>query len=246
MGHAGSHANAGGQVAIAFNAREDLVSSDDAFGALGCSSPQAQAVAFSLRGREGGAMPEVEEGDVAPAIRAANGGSTRPFVAFQGRGSNLDIDQDVAGTLGSNTDRASGGAPMLVFDETQITSPTNRSQPTLGQPSHPLTAKGRPPTLASPMAVRRITVVEAERLQGFRDNATLIRWRGPMRKGDDHAETVAYLAGHGFAPNEAEELARTPDGPRYKAIGNSWPVTVARWIGERIEAADTFERGRAA
>ena len=27
----------------------------------------------------------------------------------------------------------------------------------------------------------------------------------------------------------------TPDGPRYKALGNSWAVPVARWIGKRIE-----------
>ena len=34
---------------------------------------------------------------------------------------------------------------------------------------------------------------------------------------------------------EAERLAK--DGPRYKALGNSWAVPVVRWIGERINAA---------
>lgn len=28
------------------------------------------------------------------------------------------------------------------------------------------------------------------------------------------------------------------DGPRYKALGNSWAVPCARWIGERIEAVE--------
>lgn len=28
-----------------------------------------------------------------------------------------------------------------------------------------------------------------------------------------------------------------PDGPRYKALGNSWAVPVVRWIGQRIDAA---------
>lgn len=36
----------------------------------------------------------------------------------------------------------------IVFDETQITSPENRCQPKPGDPSHPLVAGGRPPTLA--------------------------------------------------------------------------------------------------
>jgi len=53
------------------------------------------------------------------------------------------------------------------------------------------------------MAVRRLTPVECERLQGFPDNYTNIR-------------------------------ADCPDGPRYKALGNSMAVPVMRWIGERI------------
>lgn len=62
------------------------------------------------------------------------------------------------------------------------------------------------------MQVRRLTPIECERLQGFPDNHTLIGWRG---KGADEC----------------------PDGPRYKAIGNSMAVPVMRWIGERIAAA---------
>jgi DNA (cytosine-5)-methyltransferase 1 len=58
------------------------------------------------------------------------------------------------------------------------------------------------------MAVRRLTPVECERLQGFPDNYTAIHWRG---KTD------------------------TPDGPRYKALGNSMAVPVMKWIGERIQ-----------
>ena len=28
-----------------------------------------------------------------------------------------------------------------------------------------------------------------------------------------------------------------PDGPRYRALGNSWAVPNVRWIGQRIDAA---------
>ena len=60
-----------------------------------------------------------------------------------------------------------------------------------------------------PMAVRRLTPVECERLQGFPDNWSRISWRG---KPEDQC----------------------PDGPRYKACGNSMAVPVMNWIGNRI------------
>ena len=65
------------------------------------------------------------------------------------------------------------------------------------------------------MAVRRLTPMECERLQGFPDGYTAIPWR----------------------KKPAEEC---PDGPRYKALGNSWAVPVVRWIGARIAAAVSF------
>ena len=58
------------------------------------------------------------------------------------------------------------------------------------------------------MAVRRLTPVECERLQGFPDGYTNIPWR---------------------------KKPESPDGPRYKALGNSWAVPVVAWIGRRIE-----------
>jgi DNA (cytosine-5)-methyltransferase 1 len=180
---------------IAFNARQDPISGPVV------TDGASNAIAFSLRGREGGAMPEVEDGDVSPALRAAEGGSTRPFIAF---------------------------------DETQITSKGNYSNPQPGDPCHPLAATARPPTLAAEYAVRRITVVEAETLQGFRPNYTLIEWPTANRKGKDLRETISYLIGHGYSPEEAAVLAQTPDGPRYKAIGNSKAVPLVRKIGARF------------
>lgn len=69
------------------------------------------------------------------------------------------------------------------------------------------------PMEANTMLVRRLTPLECERLQGFPDGHTLIGWKG----------------------KPAEEC---PDGPRYKAIGNSMAVPVMRWIGRRIAAVD--------
>lgn len=61
--------------------------------------------------------------------------------------------------------------------------------------------------------VRRLTPVECERLQGFPDNWTQVPYRGRSSK-------------------------ECPDGPRYKAIGNSMTVPVMRWIGRRIQEVD--------
>jgi site-specific DNA-cytosine methylase len=67
--------------------------------------------------------------------------------------------------------------------------------------------------LAQAMTVRRLTPRECERLQGFPDDYTLIPWR----------------------KKQAEDC---PDGPRYKALGNSMAVNCMAWIGERIAALE--------
>ena len=41
----------------------------------------------------------------------------------------------------------------------------------------------------------------------------------------------------GFPDNYTNIKNKCPDGPRYKALGNSWAVPVVRWIGERIDRA---------
>jgi site-specific DNA-cytosine methylase len=63
------------------------------------------------------------------------------------------------------------------------------------------------------MAVRRLTPVECERLQGFPDAYTDIKSKGKA----------------------------TPDGPRYKALGNSMAVPVMAWIGNRIQQVESLK-----
>jgi site-specific DNA-cytosine methylase len=71
--------------------------------------------------------------------------------------------------------------------------------------------EGKPHVLHG-MSVRRLTPEECERLQGFPDNHTRIPWKG-------------------------KSLADCPDGPRYRALGNSMAVPVIRWIGRKIDTA---------
>ena len=71
------------------------------------------------------------------------------------------------------------------------------------------TGRGVPIVNVGSMVVRRLTPVECERLQGFPDDYTRIPYR-----------------------NKSAE--NCPDGPRYKALGNSMAVPVMHWIGDRI------------
>jgi len=41
-------------------------------------------------------------------------------------------------------------------------------------------------------------------------------------------------------PDGYTNIREYPDGPRYKALGNSMAVPCMRWIGERIQAVDTI------
>jgi site-specific DNA-cytosine methylase len=67
-----------------------------------------------------------------------------------------------------------------------------------------------PIVINTAMTVRRLTPRECERLQGFPDDWTVIPWRG-------------------------KPADQCPDGPRYKALGNSMAVNCMEWIGERID-----------
>jgi hypothetical protein len=69
---------------------------------------------------------------------------------------------------------------------------------------------------AASMTVRRLTPRECERLQGFPDDYTLIPWR-------------------------KKAAADCPDGPRYRALGNSMAVNCMAWIGERIAAVEDHD-----
>jgi DNA (cytosine-5)-methyltransferase 1 len=75
--------------------------------------------------------------------------------------------------------------------------------------------KSKTPAVMTNMHVRRLTPTECERLQGFPDDYTQIPYRN-------------------------KDAKNCPDGPRYKAMGNSMAVPVMRWIGERIQQVETL------
>jgi DNA (cytosine-5)-methyltransferase 1 len=181
----------------------------DAQGSVGSSS----AHAFKVRGGcEGGGKGYLGSDDTAFTVATHQDQQIAQPVAFQLNGDRDNPSVSVSDTafcLPANamSDRSQAVAQPLPFDTTQLTCPSNYSSPKPGNPCHPLAAGAHIPAVATSMQVRRLTPVECERLQGFHDHHTNIPWRGK---------------------------AEAPDGPRYKALGNSMAVPVMRWIGERI------------
>jgi DNA (cytosine-5)-methyltransferase 1 len=159
-------------------------------------------------------------------------------IAFSSKQQSMKTSDNVANTLGANDykepqavaiQNATRGAsqnglgittdgPMYTLDVGSQHAVATVSGKDI---SHALTAPKRhscsedgtgrmPPTISQEMSVRRLTPIECERLQGFPDNYTDIKPKGKP----------------------------TPDGPRYKSMGNSMAVPVMRWIGRRIQMVE--------
>ncbi|MEF6320194.1 Dam family site-specific DNA-(adenine-N6)-methyltransferase [Escherichia coli] len=225
---------------------------------LGRNHGQENAVCYGFKpgqGSKAGGIGWAEE--LSPTLTSAQSGTNlTPAIAFaeNSRGEILlqGGDGQITGPLSTGGGKPGQGFPAIAFsykyhgaDATVDMSPTLRA----GNHDTSHANSGQPPAIciqhasigrhdaAGPqgkgyqedvaftqdsrssadvvqygMQVRRLTPVECERLQGFPDNHTMISWRG----------------------KDADEC---PDGPRYKAIGNSMAVPVMRWIGERIAAA---------
>jgi DNA (cytosine-5)-methyltransferase 1 len=125
---------------------------------------------------------------------------------------NGSITGDVACTMGTPGSSVNASGPTVMQPVVTFGGDIARTLQARHD-SSPCADRGMD-VVATAMQVRRLTPVECERLQGFPDGYTDIKPRGKD----------------------------TPDGPRYKALGNSMAVPVMRWIGERIEAVDKLPR----
>jgi len=125
-----------------------------------------------------------------------------PLIAHALRGEGFDASEDGTGS----------GTPIIPILEVGKRCGTNsdkRDGIGIGNPGDPMfTLQSGAQHGVMTHSVRRLTPREAERLQGFPDDYTLITYRGKP----------------------------AADGPRYKSLGNSMAVPVMSWIGRRIEA----------
>ena len=154
-----------------------------------------------------------------------NNGQENACIAFSYKDNGADATSDLSPTIrAGNHDKShanSGQPPAIAYAfkagqgaKTGGIGYAEEQSPTLTSAS---SGTNLAPAVMHGIAVRRLTPIECERLQGFPDNHTLIGWRG-------------------------KDATECPDGPRYKAIGNSMAVPVMRWIGERVAAALPAEK----
>jgi DNA (cytosine-5)-methyltransferase 1 len=161
-----------------------------AFGFLPTQGSKAQGIGYAK--------------EIAPTLRAGCDSYGLHEVAFGWQNSasqSMSVD-----TISPTLDKSK--TPAVAFAQNQLGEVReNNVFNTLNTNSN---ASGRnTPLLRQNMAVRRLTPVECERLQGFPDDYTNIK-------------------------------DKCPDGPRYKAMGNSMAVPVMRWIGERINKVNSL------
>ena len=126
-------------------------------------------------------------------------------------GSAMTIENDMTGTLRRETH---GHEPVVMqvvgFEENFHAIKETQIAPAMTTKGYGVTQNAGGLGIRQAMAVRRLTPVECERLQGFPDGYTDIQPKGKA----------------------------TPDGPRYKALGNSMAVPVMAWIGKRIQEVE--------
>ncbi|APC18134.1 cytosine methyltransferase [Pseudomonas frederiksbergensis] len=182
------------------------VSSSTAF-ALGRNNGQENAVlAFSCK--DHGA----DAGAISPTLRAMNHSGSHANAGGQVA---VCITGDITHTLKADgSEDGTGRGQPIVAAFAENSRAELRYEDGDGGITGSLSGGGGKAGQGMPSAqvgasVRRLIPRECERLQGMPDDYTLIPWRG----------------------KPAEDC---PDGPRYKAIGNSKAITVVRWLGIRI------------
>jgi DNA (cytosine-5)-methyltransferase 1 len=133
-------------------------------------------------------------------------------VAFHNR-QDPDVSGDITHPLGAKDNGMAVAQPVAFYDYlgSQGGGVEVGISPTLKKKDGVAVTQSVAQPMATAMQVRRLTPVECERLQGFPDGYTNIPWR---------------------------KSPEAPDGPRYKALGNSMAVPCMAWIGKRIAEVD--------
>ncbi|MGC3826860.1 DNA cytosine methyltransferase, partial [Pseudomonas aeruginosa] len=190
-----------------------------------------------------GGSANCKQTDVSTALSAHPGGTrmdaeTETFVVHGTQ--DPDVALGIAHTLGRNH-----GQENAVFDPNQITSVTNRSQPTPGL-CHTLPASSQPPIAFSckDYGADAGEVAPTLRAMGHGDShanpggqVSVQNTTGVRRLTPRECERLqGFPDDYTLIPWRGKPAEECPDGPRYKSIGNSKAVPVVRWIGRRLKA----------
>jgi DNA (cytosine-5)-methyltransferase 1 len=217
-------------------------------------SGPSHAVAFNLRGRDGGALPEVSD---AASLRAATGGSSNSYVAFSAKDSGVDVS-DIAPTLRSMNNRSGnpngGGQVAITFTLPGSDGTVSTATPTDVAGSVRTKAPGSIENSSTTAVLQEQPIAWSGELTASTGIAGTIQRGGEGGRAD--GVMTPRMAVRRLTPRECERLQGFPDdytlveyrgklaadGPRYRALGNSMAVPVMRWIGQRIAAVDAILR----
>lgn len=147
------------------------------------------------------------------------------------------------GTAGINDQAVDANHIVIPILEAGARTGTSTDDPRagigIGEPGDPMFTlqRGKQHAIAFKLAaaVRRLTPRECERLMGFPDDYTLItgyRKAQPLDLLDYYHRTER---GRTLTEVRKDRLYATPDGPRYRVLGNSMAIPVMRWLGARIQ-----------
>lgn len=203
---------------------------------------QGQAIAFPAR-LSGTQHASAEE--LAPSMCALNPTAVAYTTKLHNTQSNQagKVYEEYATSLDANSPPPAVFAPTVACSVAHVEiMPTmtdgGPSDTSHGQVSGQMRDAYMVPTTA--MQVRRLTPVECERLQGFPDGYTQIpNWDG--WRAMDPTETPEQCIEEGLEvkqnPKTLKWRVKDVDGPRYKALGNSWATYNIRWLGRRLAKA---------
>jgi DNA (cytosine-5)-methyltransferase 1 len=232
---------------IAFHGSQDPISSSDVTPSVGRNQGQETCIAFAENSRSeirleggdgnrtgalstGGGKPGQGAPMIAYTTKLHNTTSNNAGKIFEERTTSLDANSPppvvFAAFKGGQGSKAGG----IGYSESLA--------PTLGAAQ---SGTQQAPALLTGMQVRRLMPIECERLQGFSDSWTFMpTWNGWRKMGSDETPESCALEGLEVKQNKKTGKWRVKDvdGPRYKAIGNSWAVPVASWVGQRIQAVE--------
>lgn len=175
---------------------------------------RAAAVLFERESLRGHPAPRRKAGAVAAAL-TANGPGTCGADDNQGRAAPL-IPEIVGQAMSSKWAKGTAGPAgdehhnLLAVRRIAFPERMSATQSTTTLNVCPALGSLNPTAVSDGWAVRRLTPLECERLMGFPDHYTNVPFRGKPAS----------------------------DSARYRALGNSWAINCARWIGERIQAVD--------
>ena len=216
-------------VAVAFHPTQDPISSTDgSTHALGCGSTGGQAsvaVAVALRGREGGATAELGD-EVQNCLRASSGGGDKPHVLCE-----------VARTITAGKAEsppsirlsfpASSGAINAEKSGREMEESASDAMSDQHRATFTTSDLGLITTFSDSTA-ETLSCFALHAIAGCIPSTTL-----PETFSIEMTVETPYTA----IPWRGKPADQCPDGPRYKALGNSWAVPNVRWIGQRIDAA---------